>query len=201
MIKDLVIKNYGGNQFSIDGHCFYDTELLVYTNSLVDEIKSKFGVIIPLNEDVRAKANYYRGKQVYGNIGHPKRMYINSTWCDKWELLTEQDLQSVKGSITTYGNYTKDEIIELAKAFADYVNNNDVLTIGFIGKITYYDMPYLCNCFSVALEIIRYYKPFVDIKNGVSQFKQMVGHKYRIDTNKLRDEKLVDELYEYGLIW
>lgn len=199
MIKDLSIKHSSGNQFYMDGHCFYDTDLLVYTKTLVESIKKHFGIIIPLNEDVVAKATYYTNKEVYHNIHRPLRMYIKESWCDKWELMTEYNFPDVSHCFTTYGDYKREEIIEIANALADYVNNNDVLYMGFYSCITYYDMKFICNGYDVALRIIRHYKPFVNIKVGVTDFLNIVNPRYIINKDKLSVE-LKEEMISYGLI-
>ena len=198
MEKQFTIKHWVGNQFIIEdfGYSFYDTELLVYTTALVDSVKKELGIIIPLNENVRVKAAFYKGKKVLGNTICPSGARIYDPWNMGKFTIETQDAHTCP---TVHQGYTKDEVITLVKSMADFVNNNDVLSNSFYKKITYYDMSIICNAYSVALENIRFYKVFVDIKEGVNDFLKIANPRYVIAKDKLSKE-LFEELSSYGLI-
>jgi len=199
MIEKIEIKHLCENQYSVNGYSVYDTELLVYTTGLVDNVKKRFDFDIPLNDDVRTKADYYRGKKVYGNIHMPKDMYVEPDW-GGWRLITAYDFDNVKGVYGTYdGVYSKEDVIKLAQGLADYVNTHDILTDAFYHLMTYYDMSFICDSYTCALKIIRFYKPFVDIKKGITDFLKIANKDYPIDINKLSPE-LKKEISSYGLI-
>lgn len=189
--------HYSGNQFVVDGHRFYDTDLLVYTTALVSNIKSLFDVDIHLNDDVKKKAAFYKGKQVFGNSHMPQGAYIKPIW-GKYEVYEQYDFVDLKGCTCGYNKFlTKEEVIEFVKHLADFVNNNDVLSIGFYKKITYYSMPSLINGQTIAKALIMYYEPFVNISNGVNEFIKMAYPYSRLDKKEVTP-KFLEVLDKFG---
>lgn len=160
--------NFIGQNFNVSWH---DTESIVYAVSLANEVKKLFGVHINIPNTLIEQANYYCGKEVYGNICMPQRMSIVLHRDNTCGLMENYDYEGVKDCRARVAdNLTKEEVVNIASELIECLSRHNILEESFISLMSHYKFKIICNAYTIAQKIIAYYKPFISaetLKRGI----------------------------------
>lgn len=94
---------------------------MIFANEFLAVMNKKFGTDYPYDESYKNEA----GKK-HGNINIHKCFELRDSWGDTFELLHRYDYDNCKGCTSTYGDYSKSDLIAFADAVADYNKNGIV---------------------------------------------------------------------------
>lgn len=97
----------------------------IFANEFLAVMNKKFGTTYQFSESYKDEV----GKK-HGNIHSHKDFALRDTWGGKYELLHHYDYDSVKNCTSTYGDYSKEELIKFADA-VDAYNKGVVRTTEF----------------------------------------------------------------------
>lgn len=190
---EIKIEHIHSRYYSVDGISFTDTEMIVFATTLAEDINEKFGTEIKISDKNRKNYEYCLKTKHPKDSNIPQKMHIRETFCEKYDILYYDDYKfHVEHLVDTY---KKEEVIKYAKALADYINNNDILSKCYMELITYDDMKYICRVYEEGEKILEYYKPVTDIRKGLEIFLKIAYN--GLESLKEKRRRFIEKYNEY----
>lgn len=174
------MKHLHGNQYDTRIGMMYDIQCLLLYVDLADYCNSEFKTNFLPSGRIIEITNKLRGKQVYGNINYPDKFYVKkrNNYLNKvvYELLSQYHFKDVNPCYATYGDKTREELIEIVEDIHNYVKDHDLFDTSFKSLMSHYSLKYICNANEVANNIISYYGGYVtDCTDGVKAYFETTG--------------------------
>lgn len=156
-----------------------DIDLITYAVTLVEQVNRIFGTNIQISEQNEKRYRHYKGREDvrWGRI--PRKMYVEKIFGERYIIMRLYDYRDVKGCRSSDGEHTREEVIEYARELARYINTNDILSVSYNELIVKNDMKHIINCYEIAEKYIEFYKPFVDVREGIKKFLNLTEGKFK----------------------